>query len=49
MARPKTAIIGQYVDITERDSTSVKVEFIPYYTWNNRKEPKMSVWLPLVR
>jgi DUF1680 family protein len=49
MARPQSTIIGQYVDITERDSTQVKVELIPYYAWNNREEPKMSVWLPLIR
>ena len=49
MARPKTAIIGQYVDITERDWTPVNVELIPYYAWNNREEPKMSVWLPRTR
>ena len=26
-----------------------EVELIPYYAWNNREEPKMSVWLPLIR
>ncbi|MFC1633742.1 hypothetical protein ACFL5Z_02780 [Planctomycetota bacterium] len=25
------------------------VELIPYYAWNNRKEPKMTVWLPIWR
>jgi DUF1680 family protein len=49
MASPQRTIIGQYVDTTEREWTPVKVELIPYYTWNNREEPKMSVWLPLVR
>ncbi len=40
---------GQYQDITEQKTTPVDVELIPYYAWNNRKEPKMSVWLPVVK
>jgi hypothetical protein len=28
---------------------SVKLKLIPYYAWNNRGVPYMSVWLPLVR
>jgi len=47
MAKQKRAIVGQYVDITEQKSKTMKVELIPYYAWNNRDEPKMSVWLPL--
>lgn len=35
--------------ITQQYLMPVKVELIPYYAWNNREEPKMSVWLPLVR
>jgi hypothetical protein len=48
-ASPQSTILGQYVDITDRDWTPVEVELIPYYTWNNREEPKMSVWLPLIQ
>ena len=49
LASAQSSIIGQYVDIIERDSTPIEVELIPYYAWNNREEPKMSVWLPLTR
>jgi DUF1680 family protein len=49
LASPRRTIIGQYVDITERDSTPVNVLLIPYFAWNNREEPKMSVWLPLTQ
>jgi len=49
MMKPKRTVIGQYVDVTEQDSMPVNVELIPYYAWNNRDEPKMSVWLPLIR
>ncbi|TWT75754.1 Non-reducing end beta-L-arabinofuranosidase [Planctomycetes bacterium CA13] len=49
MPDPEKAIVGQYVDITDQRMESVNVELIPYYSWNNREEPKMSVWLPLAR
>ena len=39
-------VVGQYRDITEQYASPVKVTLIPYYSWNNREEPKMSVWLP---
>ena len=26
---------------------SMRAQFIPYYTWANRAESEMSVWLPL--
>jgi hypothetical protein len=28
---------------------SVKLRLIPYYAWNNRGVPYMSVWLPVMR
>lgn len=49
LTKPNPAIIGQYHDVTEQKSVPVDVELIPYFTWNNREEPKMSVWLPLSR
>jgi DUF1680 family protein len=42
-------LVGQYYDISGQTGTPVDIELIPYFSWNNRKEPKMSVWLPLVR
>jgi DUF1680 family protein len=26
---------------------AVAITLIPYFAWNNRGEPRMSVWLPL--
>jgi DUF1680 family protein len=50
-----TAITGAYKStgsgLYRRLSPSVRkktpVRMIPYYAWNNRGEPKMTVWLPL--
>ena len=36
-----------YQDYNPNDRSSVSVKMIPYYAWNNRGEPSMSVWLPL--
>ena len=49
MAKPQRTIIGQYGDITEQHALPVDIEMIPYFAWNNRDEPKMSVWPPLSR
>ena len=38
---------GLYHELTRLDTRRVKIQLIPYYAWNNRGEPKMSVWLPL--
>ena len=44
---PSDTVIGQYYDIAGQAFKPVDVELIPYYSWNNRKEPRMSVWLPV--
>lgn len=44
---PAQPVIGQYRDITEQEFSPVDVELIPYFAWNNREEPEMSVWLSL--
>ncbi len=38
---------GLYSDLPNSTARSVAVRLIPYYAWNNRGEPKMTVWLPL--
>jgi DUF1680 family protein len=47
LEEPRRTLISQYGDVTGRTSSPMDVELIPYFSWNNRKEPKMSVWLPL--
>jgi DUF1680 family protein len=50
-----TAITGAYEKVGSglyshlRPSTRRKtpIRMIPYYTWNNRGEPKMTVWIPV--
>lgn len=42
-------IIGQYVNIGNQDPKPIDIQLIPYFSWNNRKEPKMTVWLPFTR
>jgi DUF1680 family protein len=42
-------VIGQYRDIRNQTAYPVEIELIPYYSWNNRKEPKMTVWIPLYK
>jgi hypothetical protein len=38
-----------YRPVKPGKSESVKLKLIPYYAWNNRGVPHMSVWIPLVR
>ena len=46
---PGGSIVGQYHNVAGQTTEPVNIELIPYYSWNNRKEPKMSVWLPITR
>ena len=36
-----------YREFDPGNSSQVKTRFIPYYSWANRGEGEMSVWLPL--
>ncbi len=36
-----------YQDLPQGEATPVAIRLIPYYAWNNRGEPEMTVWLPL--
>ena len=38
---------GLYSDVREESVQPVGVRLIPYYAWNNRGVPEMTVWLPL--
>lgn len=42
-------LVGQYFNVSNPDLKSVEIQLIPYYSWNNREEPKMTVWLPFTR
>lgn len=48
-APPEETLVGQYYDISDQTGTPVDIDLIPYFSWNNREQPKMSVWVPLVR
>jgi hypothetical protein len=39
--------IGGYRQIKDIQQRRTDITMIPYYAWNNREEPKMSVWLPV--
>jgi len=39
--------IGGYRQVSEARPHRVDISMIPYYAWNNREEPKMTVWLPV--
>jgi DUF1680 family protein len=39
--------IGGYRQISNVEPRRADISMIPYYAWNNRQEPKMSVWLPV--
>ncbi|UCH69812.1 MAG: glycoside hydrolase family 127 protein, partial [Candidatus Bathyarchaeota archaeon] len=39
--------IGGYHEISNIKSRRIDITMIPYYAWNNRREPKMAVWLPV--
>ncbi len=36
-----------YQELPQGEIKPVAIRLIPYYTWNNRGEPHMTVWLPL--
>lgn len=38
---------GLYRKLPTAEPRRVPVRLIPYYAWNNRGEPKMTVWIPL--
>ncbi|MFC1636745.1 glycoside hydrolase family 127 protein, partial [Planctomycetota bacterium] len=39
--------IGGYRQVSEAKPRRIDIRMIPYYAWNNREEPKMTVWLPV--
>jgi DUF1680 family protein len=39
--------IGGYRRVSDVQGLYVDICMIPYYAWNNREEPKMTVWLPV--
>jgi DUF1680 family protein len=39
--------IGGYQQISNIKPHRIDITMIPYYAWNNRREPKMTVWLPI--
>ncbi|MHC4227266.1 MAG: glycoside hydrolase family 127 protein [Planctomycetota bacterium] len=39
--------IGGYRHVSNIRPGSTDITMIPYYAWNNREEPKMTVWLPV--
>jgi len=45
--KSQTAELGPYSGIRAVRERPVEITLIPYYAWNNRGEPKMSVWLPV--
>ena len=47
LAKAQGARIGAYRELGNSDTEFIPIKLIPYYAWNNREEPKMSVWLPL--
>jgi DUF1680 family protein len=38
---------GLYRDLAPGEPRTFTLRMIPYYAWNNRGEPKMTVWIPL--
>ena len=47
-ARPTHKGTGAlYQELRPGEGRKVRVRLIPYYAWNNRGEPKMTVWIPL--
>ena len=42
-----TKDIGGYHQISDIQPRRIDITMIPYYAWNNRREPKMTVWLPV--
>jgi len=39
--------IGGYRHVSGVQWRPIEISMIPYYAWNNREEPKMTVWLPV--
>jgi hypothetical protein len=39
--------IGGYRQVRDIKPHRIDITMIPYYAWNNRNEPKMTVWLPV--
>lgn len=39
--------LGGYREISAATPRPADITMIPYYAWNNRGEPKMTVWLPV--
>ena len=39
--------IGGYRQVSDVRGRRVDITMIPYYAWNNRDEPKMTVWMPV--
>lgn len=39
--------IGGYRRLSDVRTHPIEIKMIPYYAWNNRREPKMTVWLPV--
>jgi DUF1680 family protein len=39
--------IGGYRQVSDAKPRRIDIRIIPYYAWNNRQEPKMTVWLPV--
>lgn len=38
---------GLYQELPRGEARRVPLRLIPYYAWNNRGEPQMTVWMPL--
>ncbi len=36
-----------YQELPQGEIKTIPVRLIPYYAWNNRGEPQMSIWLTL--
>jgi DUF1680 family protein len=39
--------LGGYCEVSAAQLREVDITLIPYYAWNNREEPRMTVWLPV--
>ena len=44
---PSAAGDALYRPLSNSKPRAVKIRMIPYYAWNNRGEPEMTVWLPI--
>jgi len=48
-AVPEVDPVGPlYQELPAGEPRKVRVRLIPYFAWNNRGEPKMTVWIPLL-